>query len=1194
MKYTLLFTISLLFSLATQAQEYCEYNTQKGYNFGDDYNDEAYSILQQSNGRFVIIGTTYTIATNSFHIVGIRVYPNGNLDPTFGDLGKIDVTFDQRNTAVCAVLQDDDKILVGGYQASSNGVSTFRPYVARFNADGSIDTDFGDSGSALVPFADTYSGEVAAIEVLDDGSIQVVSNHINVGFSASRLLPNGDPDNSYGLTGYVTGNVANTGLVFQSPSSLILEDGTSYWVGHVYDSETVSYYMSIGKVDPDGALDTDFGQGGIQIFEDVPSSFNVPIRSELALDDNILVSSVSPDNIPFIMKVDSNTGELVTEFGVDGIALAPVEAVNKQNFDFVLDEVNQEWVLLFGDSSPDVATMRIDDNGNILLNCNSFFHIPDIQSAGSQSYTSGLFDQDGVLRISGTTAVEDENSEFTQQNRNFMWPKYEPPYPDPIILSVSPEEILSDEPVQLTISGFGFAETESIKLASLTDTLTQFSFEVISNEELHAIFNPESAPEGIRDLMVILPTDTLYLLQSVSIINGDIIDGDVNLYSRTRILVGAQNVFSASYANTGNKSMLAAPFIVINETLYSLDFTTQPMYDLEEDEMMDSFILYLQDQDIDPGMINETQFQSDEGQSHAMLTTHLAPQHTKNLGGLSTIPSSVSVQQHMYLHPNPLVESSGLIEPYEPTPGACQSELVKSALLTAIPGVDLGSYDACFELAFTQLQLDLAAIARGIDDQRMIPMKGAMMKLLFDLMLCIDEDYLLSETEFETFNAEMAVLYATDVILNDGFPCDAYLEASTNYHGFAPIPEQVIASENSDRSDPWGIGINFNFCYGCKTMNDIEGVSSLDPNEKIGPSQEYGGTHINDPHLQYAIHFENVDTADVAAKTVLIVDTLDLDVIDINTFKFTNVSWADTVITLNEEAGETEIDLRPEFPNILKITSSLDELTGTASWLFQTLDTLSMMPTEDVDQGFLPPNVNAPEGMGFVGFEVDLLENVPSGSLIENTADIYFDFNDPITTNTWTNLFDSEAPESEVLEVTEYTLGENVATIEWETADNDPYILHYNIYYNTDGSSEWIPWQIQTTENSAVFEGELDMTYYFISVAVDSAFNVEPFPDDFDAFIHMQPVSVEEQADLLEFHLYPNPANEEVMINLELPIAHTAVITDMMGRIVFTQQLDPNRKHHKLKINSLSKGFYNVAVLDAVGFPLGIEKLVKN
>ncbi len=49
----------------------------------------------------------------------------------------------------------------------------------------------------------------------------------------------------------------------------------------------------------------------------------------------------------------------------------------------------------------------------------------------------------------------------------------------------------------------------------------------------------------------------------------------------------------------------------------------------------------------------------------------------------------------------------------------------------------------------------------------------------------------------------------------------------------------------------------------------------------------------------------------------------------------------------------------------------------------------------------LPPEVSNPEGSnGFVAFQIKPIQNIALGDVIENTADIYFDFNAAIVTNT--------------------------------------------------------------------------------------------------------------------------------------------------------------------------------------------------
>jgi hypothetical protein len=56
------------------------------------------------------------------------------------------------------------------------------------------------------------------------------------------------------------------------------------------------------------------------------------------------------------------------------------------------------------------------------------------------------------------------------------------------------------------------------------------------------------------------------------------------------------------------------------------------------------------------------------------------------------------------------------------------------------------------------------------------------------------------------------------------------------------------------------------------------------------------------------------------------------------------------------------------------------------------------------DQIMLPDsNINEPESHGYINFTIQLKQDLPIGTVIENTAGIYFDFNEPVITNTTVN-----------------------------------------------------------------------------------------------------------------------------------------------------------------------------------------------
>lgn len=144
-------------------------------------------------------------------------------------------------------------------------------------------------------------------------------------------------------------------------------------------------------------------------------------------------------------------------------------------------------------------------------------------------------------------------------------------------------------------------------------------------------------------------------------------------------------------------------------------------------------------------------------------------------------------------------------------------------------------------------------------------------------------------------------------------------------------------------------------------------IGSYDPNNKLcNPSgQNTDGQMLptNDP-FTYTINFQNTGTA--PAYTVRVEDQLDSD-LDWTSFEMLYASHA----------------------------YSVQMQDGYLIWTFNEI----MLPDS---------NSNEPESHGHIVFRIKPIADKPVGTIFENTAYIYFDFNEPIITNTAINTFVSE------------------------------------------------------------------------------------------------------------------------------------------------------------------------------------------
>ncbi len=345
----------------------------------------------------------------------------------------------------------------------------------------------------------------------------------------------------------------------------------------------------------------------------------------------------------------------------------------------------------------------------------------------------------------------------------------------------------------------------------------------------------------------------------------------------------------------------------------------------------------------------------------------------------------------------------------------------------------------------------------------------------------------------------------------------------------------------------------------------IAAVASFDPNEIVGPTGFSDANYtLNNLAYPYTIYFENLKSATAPAQEVIIIDTLDPTKFDFSTFSFGKVTWQNKQITPLPGLKEFTLDysLQPENPNILRINAKFDESTGVVYWQMITLDSLTMDLTEDPDGGFLPPNKNSPEGEGHVEFSINLKPNLPNNEKIDNIAKVYFDLNEPIVTNTYSNKIDIVAPTSKLTEIF-YTKTPNFYRITSTSSDEGSKVRHKLIYTKINNGN-YFP-LITTNEETFYVQLDADSTYYFFSQAIDSVGNIEPLKSNYEIStlkIGVNDITIE----ISDFSITPNPANNFANFELHLLANSKVVISiyDFNGRILYFKDLGiVNDLNHK-------------------------------
>ena len=94
------------------------------------------------------------------------------------------------------------------------------------------------------------------------------------------------------------------------------------------------------------------------------------------------------------------------------------------------------------------------------------------------------------------------------------------------------------------------------------------------------------------------------------------------------------------------------------------------------------------------------------------------------------------------------------------------------------------------------------------------------------------------------------------------------------------------------------------------------------------------------------------------------------------------------------------------------VSGEFDPATGVITWVFRTLDPDTGALPLDALAGFLPPNDTSGRGQGYVTFSVEQKADLSLGTTIDNFAEIVFDNNEPIITNSYRNTIGVPPPPS--------------------------------------------------------------------------------------------------------------------------------------------------------------------------------------
>lgn len=290
--------------------------------------DTAYAAAVDGAGNVVMAGMTSTGKS-----VLASITRTGALNPAFGPDGFVLYDFSTSTDAWLALAHMSDGRYVG-CGVYFNTLGTANDFiVARFLADGSLDTTFNGTGYAVTPFALSGPGgnlfdQCNAVAVDADGSIVAAGLTDENGpphVALARYTADGALDGGFGSGGILDINAgASANASSEAHALLIQPDGKLLVAG--YASGTSNSDLLVMRLHADGTFDTTFGTNGIAR---TPIGNGEDIANAMVLqpDGRIVVAGTSVidnDRHDFVIARYTNAGALDPTFGTGGFTTTAV------------------------------------------------------------------------------------------------------------------------------------------------------------------------------------------------------------------------------------------------------------------------------------------------------------------------------------------------------------------------------------------------------------------------------------------------------------------------------------------------------------------------------------------------------------------------------------------------------------------------------------------------------------------------------------------------------------------------------------------------------------------------------------------------------------------------------------------------------------------------------------------------------
>lgn len=284
--------------------------------------DYIYSLATQPDGKIIVAGSTSNGAGAKNDFLLMRYNYDGSVDTTFGIDGESATDFGySKDYGQAMIFQPDGKILVAGYSSAFESDDDLA--IARFDFDGHLDTTFGTNGKVTRDVSG-FDDELLSIALQADGKI-LAAGRTNSGaqldFALIRYNANGSVDNTFNDSGLV---VMSTGATVEIAYKVLVQ-GDQKIITTGYRAGLASADFVITRYNTDGSIDSTFDSDGI-VLTDFGTTSDRAYTAIMQADGKLIAAGYTYNGIDYdfaVVRYDLSLVSVETNEVLNGVTLFP-------------------------------------------------------------------------------------------------------------------------------------------------------------------------------------------------------------------------------------------------------------------------------------------------------------------------------------------------------------------------------------------------------------------------------------------------------------------------------------------------------------------------------------------------------------------------------------------------------------------------------------------------------------------------------------------------------------------------------------------------------------------------------------------------------------------------------------------------------------------------------------------------------